>query len=610
MATALELLVYDKKVLVYTDEFDGPVELGRQSGSREGLYTKTFKAGQWRVVIASYDEESVSRRHALLEPLPGGRLRLSNTSAMIPIRLVAGGEMAPNTSSEMALPVLLAIGRRTVCVQISDQADPALQTLAQATMAPGRIGPARRVGHPEAPASGGVEVESLVDWFQAIIGVLQTAASSSEFFPRAARAVVEVVGLDTGQVLVLEGDQWRVEAQYLAGGAPPTPDWRPSRKVLKRLHHEKRTFWHEPDQSGLQSDTLGVYGLTAVVASPILDGQGNVIAALYGERRLGSGTLSLPRIMKIDAMVLELLASGVATGLARVEQEKAVMAARVQFEQFFTPALASELAARPDLLKGRNLEVTLLFCDVRGFSRISERLGPSGTVEWISDVMGILSDCVLAHQGVLVDYIGDELIAMWGAPQEEPQHAQLACRAALDMLDQLPTLNQRWSEKVGEPFQFGIGINTGIAQVGNTGTNRKFKYGALGNTVNIASRVQGATKYLRTPLVITGATQARLDPGFSTRRLCKVGLVNIVEPVALYELISSGEDTGTSFKSEYERALVEFESRNIGKAIRILGNLIVERPDDGPSLILLSRAVSSLVEDAAEFDPVWTLPGK
>jgi len=105
------------------------------------------------------------------------------------------------------------------------------------------------------------------------------------------------------------------------------------------------------------------------------------------------------------------------------------LAARVQFEQFFTPSLASELAARPDLLKGRSLEVTLLFCDIRGFSRISERLGPGGTVEWISNVMEVLSDCVLAHQGVLVDYIGDELIAMWGAPKEEPQHAQLACRA-------------------------------------------------------------------------------------------------------------------------------------------------------------------------------------
>ena len=314
--------------------------------------------------------------------------------------------------------------------------------------------------------------------------------------------------------------------------------------------------------------------------------------------------------MRIDARFLELLASGVAAGLARIEHEKTALAARVQFEQFFTPSLASELAARPDLLKGRNLEVTLLFCDIRGFSRISERLGPAGTVEWISDVMETLSDCVLAHQGVLVDYIGDELIAMWGAPKEEPHHARLACRAALEMLDTLPALNARWEATLGESMGLGIGINTGVAQVGNTGSNRKFKYGALGNTVNIASRVQGATKYFKTKLVITGTTQAQLDASFPTRRLCKVAVVNIAEPVDLYELASPGQVVWPYFKAAYEQALTAFKGKNFGNAIRILGNLLAERPDDGPSLILLSRAVNCMVEEGAEFDPVWKLPGK
>ena len=123
--------------------------------------------------------------------------------------------------------------------------------------------------------------------------------------------------------------------------------------------------------------------------------------------------------------------------------------------------------------------MTLLFADVRGFSRISERLGPAGTVNWINDIMGALSTCVLDHQGVLVDYIGDELIAMWGAPKEAPDHARRACRAALDMLAKLPELNERWRSTLKEPMGLGIGINTGVAQVGNTGSAYKFKYGAL-----------------------------------------------------------------------------------------------------------------------------------
>ena len=108
-------------------------------------------------------------------------------------------------------------------------------------------------------------------------------------------------------------------------------------------------------------------------------------------RAKGTDSLEPPKVSEVDAMMMELLASGVAAGLARVVQEKAAMAARVQFEQFFTPELARELAARPDLLKGQDRDVTLLFADIRGFSRISERVGPAKTLEWIGDVMGARS---------------------------------------------------------------------------------------------------------------------------------------------------------------------------------------------------------------------------
>ncbi len=114
------------------------------------------------------------------------------------------------------------------------------------------------------------------------------------------------------------------------------------------------------------------------------------------------------------------MASGIAAGLARVKEEQAAAAARVQFEQFFTPQLAAQLERDPRLLEGRDADVTLLFADIRGFSHVSERLGPERTMAWIQDTMGALSDCVLAYDGVLVDYIGDELMAMWGAPRRKP----------------------------------------------------------------------------------------------------------------------------------------------------------------------------------------------
>jgi adenylate cyclase len=374
------------------------------------------------------------------------------------------------------------------------------------------------------------------------------------------------------------------------------------------VRQHKRTFWQEPEQAANQLGSL--LGVKAVIAAPILDRQGEVIGALYGERRQESSSGACGPITRLEAMLMELLAGGIAAGLARVEQEQAALRARVQFEQFFTKELSIQLAAQPDLLEGRDSEVTILFCDIRGFSRISERLGPTGTVKWIADIMGALSDCVLNIGGVVVDYIGDELMAMWGAPVPQPDHAQRACRAALDMIGLLPRLNERWLPILQEPMGLGVGLNTGTARVGNVGTARKFKYGPLGNTVNLASRVQGATKYLKSRLLITEATQAKLDADFVTRRLCRVRVVNIEKPVDLYELVVPGQAGLPDLKVEYEKALGEFEHRNFRIAARMLGPLVAEHINDGPALVLMSRTVNALVDESSDFDPVWELPGK
>jgi adenylate cyclase len=282
----------------------------------------------------------------------------------------------------------------------------------------------------------------------------------------------------------------------------------------------------------------------------------------------------------------------------------------VQFEQFFSPELARHLQNQKDLLQARSREVTILFCDIRGFSRISERVGAEQTVEWINDAMETLSDCVRREQGVLVDFIGDELIAMWGAPDTQAEHPRLACRAALDMLAALPALNARWQSILGEEMRIGIGINTGIAQVGNIGSKSRFKYGALGSIVNVASRVQGATKHLRVRLIVTEATHKELGGTFAARRLGRVRVVNIAEPVELYELVPEGFPNWAKLSTAYENGLVEFEHRNFREAGRILGGLQLEFPTDGPSLILLSRTVNYLVQTPVVFDPVYDLPGK
>jgi adenylate cyclase len=223
--------------------------------------------------------------------------------------------------------------------------------------------------------------------------------------------------------------------------------------------------------------------------------------------------------------------------------------------------------------------------------------------------MGALSEAVLAHQGVLVDYIGDELMAMWGAPSEQPEHAAMACRAALDMIARLPEMSKKWEPTLGEPLELGIGLNTGQAQVGNTGTARKFKYGPLGTTVNLASRVQGATKHFKARLLITEGTRQAIDDSFATRRLGKVRVVNIDELVELYELFPTDHPDRAALQAGYESALNYYLDKEFRPAAGILGNLQVNFPGDGPSLVLLSRVVNALCDHRA-FSDVWTLESK
>lgn len=615
MAGGMQIRVYDRRTLVLAEDFEGAVEIGRGSEADEQVGARRFASGRWRLVVAGADEPAVSRRQAVVEPAGAGRVRLTNTSASRPLRLLGGDDLSPGAEGERALPVVLEFGPLTVEVHPTEagDADAAIGRLDKKTIAPGHFAGAGPPKLPELalPEREGdeVEVESLLHWLQAVVVVLQTANKSEDFFQTAARAVVEALGMDTGCVLLRGDGGWRTESHHDAcrDARTEADGWRPNSGVLDRLTAEKRTLWSDPGSA----EGPGFCPLNSVVAAPIMDRQSAVIGALYGERRPGgcSGETGR-RIRKIDAMLLELLASGLSAGLARLALEKAADAAQVRFEQFFTPELAAELAARPDLLEGREVEVTMLFCDVRGFSRISERIGPAATVAWVSDVMGVFSDCVIAHHGVLVDYIGDEVIAMWGAPKEAPDHARLACLAALDMLASLPEIDARWRVTLKAATDVGIGVNTGLAQVGNTGSSRKFKYGALGNTVNLASRVQGATRYLKTRLVVTGSTRAKLDAGFATRRLGKAAVVNIAEPVEIYELAAPGQPGWDEVRHAYEDALAKFEARDFRETTRILGNLLADHPDDGPSLILMARAVHCVVDESAAFDPVWKLPGK
>jgi adenylate cyclase len=156
----------------------------------------------------------------------------------------------------------------------------------------------------------------------------------------------------------------------------------------------------------------------------------------------------------------------------------------------------------------------------------------------------------------------------------------------------------------------GIGLNTGPARVGNTGSQFKFKYGPLGNTVNLASRVQGITKYVRSTLLVTAATRTRLGAEFIGRRVCRLRVVNIAEPVDLFEVEAAGSKEREQFFRDSEEALQALEEREFSRAAFAAGALLNRHPGDGPLRLTLARAAQMLVNEEAPFDPVWVPPGK
>jgi adenylate cyclase len=590
----------------FETELTGPLELGRQQEHEPGPYAVRTGGSVPRLVIAWNPEvEGFSREHLRLEPLPGGRVRVRNRSQRFPVPVSPGdGPIPPGGSADLVPPFRLTLPGRTIAVSDAEADGPGLLRLAEQTLVPdvtGTHAPGRRAF----PSLSEPQLDQVVAWLQTTIGVLNDAVGSAAFLPRAAEALVEIVGLHAGRVLLHENGRWAVKvARGAAGGDPPA--WQPSDTVLGALLREKRTVWERRRPHAVPSVSLE--GLQTVVAAPLLDAAGGVVGVLYGER-FGTRAAADGPVGPLEAVLVELLAGGVAAGLARQRQEQEAARNQTLFEQFFTAPLAAQLRERPDLLRGRAETVTVLFCDVRRSSAIGSRLEPDVTERWIHDVLGELSRCVLEEGGVLVDYAGDELMAMWGAPTPQPDQTERAARAALAMLRARDVLNDRWRQTLDEEMDLGVGVNRGRAQVGNMGSAYKFKYGPLGDVVNVASRTQGMTKHLKCRLLVTADARAHLGAALDARRVCQVRLVNIPRPVQLYEVAAAAEGRSDFFRAS-EQALDALEARQFAAAGRQAAALLEREPGDGPALLLMARAADALMRNAEGFDLVWTAPGK
>jgi len=218
--------------------------------------------------------------------------------------------------------------------------------------------------------------------------------------------------------------------------------------------------------------------------------------------------------------------------------------------------------------------VTLLFADLRNSTELSNALEPNEAYELLSQVMECLTAAVLDHDGLIIDYYGDGLAGMWNGPADQSDHPELACRAALRMLQTLPSVSSDWLDVVHRGLQIGVGVHTGMAHVGNTGTRRRSKYGPRGNTVILTSRIEAATKKFDLPLLLTSAAAKRLSNRFAKNRICRAEIRGFEESVDLYgvSLANSDANSASSWQT-YQQALRYFEQGNLQEAADSLATI-------------------------------------
>ncbi|MDR2500700.1 MAG: adenylate/guanylate cyclase domain-containing protein [Treponema sp.] len=258
------------------------------------------------------------------------------------------------------------------------------------------------------------------------------------------------------------------------------------------------------------------------------------------------------------------------------------------FSRYLSPQVISELIADPSKLNlgGEKREMTAIFTDIQGFSTISEKLDPVELVRLLNRYLTKMSNIIMENRGTIDKYEGDAIIAFFGAPLYQEEHAKLACRSALAMKKAERELNSIIMEEKLSPLPLftRIGINSGDMVVGNMGTENKMDYTIMGNAVNIAARLEGVNKQYRTGgMLVSEYTHDQAGDEFLYRRLDRVRVVGINTPVRLYELLDLRDSIDTEKAagiSAWENAIDLFEEKSFEKAEAIFTFLVKKRPED------------------------------
>ena len=304
------------------------------------------------------------------------------------------------------------------------------------------------------------------------------------------------------------------------------------------------------------------------------------------------------------------------TSFRMIFEEREKRKIRKSFAQYLSPGVIALIEKDPQKYirpGGESKELTVMFSDIRGFTTLSEGLTPDELVRLLNEYLGAMTDILFANLGTLDKYIGDAIMAFWGSPYPQKDHAYRGCCCALQMSRGLAKLNSKWEAEGRRPIAIGIGLNTGEVNVGNMGSDKRLAWTVMGDNVNLASRLEGITKEYQTQIVISENTYEQVAHQFVCRELDKIKVKGKHEPVKIYELldVTAEQSKYAALLAEFDHAMGAYRSQDWREAAARFGQMLGAHPEDGPTRLFLQRSLEFL-ENAPEpdWDGVYVMKSK
>jgi adenylate cyclase len=289
---------------------------------------------------------------------------------------------------------------------------------------------------------------------------------------------------------------------------------------------------------------------------------------------------------------------------------------RTVFDKYMAAEVVDEIMRNPEAIRlgGEKKELSVLFSDIAGFTSISERLEPETLVELLNKYLSAMTDVILQHRGNVNKYLGDGIMAIFGAPRGDPNHASLACFAALDSQAELAKRREQWKAEGQPEISARIGINSGWLVVGNMGSQARMEYTVMGDTVNLASRLEGANKYYDTLILLGPRTYELAARDIEAREIDRMRVKGKKEPVVVFELLARKGNLSIEQQrvvATYLEGLEAYKRRDFKTAAAQFQAALTLDPGDGPSRVYLERAKEYFMAPPPEdWDGVYELKSK